>query len=45
MDKRALLVGINYYGTNNKLNGCINDVENINNFLLKNGYIYTNQFF
>jgi hypothetical protein len=27
--KRALLVGINYIGTENALNGCINDVENM----------------
>ncbi|KAI7903393.1 peptidase C14, caspase domain-containing protein [Cokeromyces recurvatus] len=32
--KRALLVGINYTGTNNELNGCINDVENIKNFII-----------
>lgn len=27
--KRALLIGINYIGTNNRLNGCIKDVQNI----------------
>jgi hypothetical protein len=27
--KRALLVGINYIGTENALNGCINDVKNM----------------
>ncbi|RCH83321.1 Ca(2+)-dependent cysteine protease [Rhizopus azygosporus] len=31
--KRALLIGINYVGTKNELNGCINDVQNIKNFL------------
>ncbi|ORE07855.1 hypothetical protein BCV72DRAFT_204681, partial [Rhizopus microsporus var. microsporus] len=31
--KKALLIGINYFGTNHELNGCINDVENIENFL------------
>ena len=37
--KRAFLCGINYIGTNSSLNGCINDITNINNFLVKNcGY-------
>lgn len=27
--KKALLVGINYIGTNNELNGCINDILNM----------------
>lgn len=37
--KKALLVGINYIGTNNKLNGCINDVHNMCSFLINNfGY-------
>ena len=31
--KNALLVGINYKGTNYQLNGCINDVTNMSNFL------------
>ncbi|KAI8077364.1 caspase domain-containing protein [Gilbertella persicaria] len=31
--KRALLIGINYTGTNNELGGCINDVANIKQFL------------
>jgi metacaspase-1 len=31
--KRALLIGINYIGTNNELNGCIKDIQNINNIL------------
>lgn len=38
MSKRALLVGINYTGTSSALNGCINDVDNIKGYLLKNGY-------
>lgn len=38
--KRALLIGINYFGTNNELNGCIKDVQNINN-LLVSLYNYT----
>jgi hypothetical protein len=31
--KNALLVGINYKGTNYQLNGCINDVTNMSEFL------------
>ena len=31
--KYALLIGINYVGTQNELNGCINDVNNIGEFL------------
>ena len=33
--KRALLIGINYTGTSNKLNGCINDITNMKALLLK----------
>ena len=36
--KRALLVGINYRGQSGELHGCINDIKNIRNILLKNGY-------
>jgi len=36
--KRALLIGINYRGTSSELNGCINDVNNVKEFLLKKGY-------
>lgn len=31
--KKALLVGINYIGTNNQLNGCINDILNVQRIL------------
>ena len=31
--RRALLVGINYIGTPNKLYGCINDINNIGSYL------------
>ena len=31
--RRALLIGCNYAGTNSQLNGCINDINNIHNFL------------
>lgn len=34
--KRALLIGINYTGTQDALNGCVNDISNINKFLLEN---------
>ena len=37
--KRAFLCGINYTGTDAELNGCVNDIANINNFLVqKCGY-------
>jgi len=36
--KRALLVGINYIGTSYRLNGCINDVINVEAFLKTLGY-------
>ncbi|KAI9480295.1 MAG: caspase domain-containing protein [Benjaminiella poitrasii] len=32
--KRALLIGINYFGTSAELKGCINDVHNMKNFLI-----------
>ncbi|RCH94251.1 Ca(2+)-dependent cysteine protease [Rhizopus azygosporus] len=34
--KRALLIGINYFGSPNQLNGCINDVKNLKEFLTSN---------
>lgn len=36
--KKALLVGINYRGTGSELNGCINDVNAVKQYLLKSGY-------
>jgi metacaspase-1 len=39
--KLALLIGINYIGTDDELRGCINDVYNMKK-LLKNKYNYTN---
>ena len=33
MSKIALLIGINYFGTTSELNGCINDVNTMNNYL------------
>ncbi len=37
--KKCLLIGINYTGTANQLNGCINDSENLKKFLIKNKYM------
>lgn len=36
--KKALLVGINYLGSQNQLNGCINDVNNVERFLVSHGF-------
>jgi len=36
--KRALLVGINYDGTESQLSGCINDAANMKEFLESKGY-------
>lgn len=35
---RALLIGINYFGSKGQLNGCINDVMMIKNYLISQGY-------
>ena len=36
--KKALLIGINYTGTSNQLNGCINDVNDVGDFLRDKGF-------
>ncbi|KAG7660510.1 casA [[Candida] subhashii] len=36
--KKALFVGINYIGTKQELKGCINDCENVKQFLLTQGF-------
>ncbi|RLV89843.1 Metacaspase-1 [Spathaspora sp. JA1] len=36
--KKALLVGINYIGTKQQLNGCINDCNNVKQYLLTQGF-------
>lgn len=41
--KRCLLIGINYRGTPAELNGCINDSENIKQFLITNNYFNENE--
>ncbi|KAK6456705.1 caspase domain-containing protein [Scheffersomyces xylosifermentans] len=33
--KKALLVGINYFGSQNELRGCVNDVKNMSSFLVE----------
>lgn len=35
---KALLIGCNYIGTTNELNGCINDANNIKDFLISIGF-------
>ncbi|KAG6001210.1 hypothetical protein E4U54_001139 [Claviceps lovelessii] len=38
-NRKALLIGINYFGQKGELRGCINDVKNVSNFLIsKYGY-------
>jgi hypothetical protein len=37
-NKKALLIGINYIGTTNELNGCINDINCIKDRIAKNGF-------
>lgn len=36
--KRAVVIGINYTGTNVSLSGCINDANHMRSFLSSNGY-------
>ncbi|CDR88122.1 probable MCA1-Metacaspase [Sporisorium scitamineum] len=36
--RKALLIGINYFGQSGELRGCINDVRNVQNFLRQRGY-------
>ena len=41
--KKALLIGINYTGQSAQLNGCVNDINNVQNLLIKNwGYQQSN---
>jgi hypothetical protein len=41
-NKKALLVGINYIGTDNELYGCINDVNSIKEKIISNGFLNNN---
>lgn len=36
--KKALLIGINYFGQRGELNGCINDVRNVKNLIMGRGF-------
>lgn len=36
--RKALLIGINYFGQSSELRGCINDVKNVKQFLTRHGY-------
>jgi metacaspase-1 len=36
--RKALLIGINYIGSQHQLEGCINDVQNVAGFLVSRGY-------
>ena len=40
-NKKSLFIGINYFGTNAELRGCINDVDNIKEFVVKNFHFPT----
>lgn len=40
-NKKALLIGINYIGTSNELNGCINDVMSVKERLTQSGFSIT----
>lgn len=42
VQKKALLVGINYHGTSSELKGCINDVFRVKAMLLTKGYLAEN---
>jgi hypothetical protein len=33
--RKALLIGINYFGSKHQLNGCINDAMNIRDYLVR----------
>jgi hypothetical protein len=41
--KRGLMIGINYIGQNNELNGCINDSKNLTNFMIKKKFFKQNE--
>lgn len=36
--RKALLIGINYFGSGHQLEGCIDDVRNVQEFLLSRNY-------
>jgi hypothetical protein len=42
VNKKALLIGINYTGTSNQLQGCINDTNSIKDLIVKKGFSNVN---
>jgi metacaspase-1 len=36
--RKSLLIGINYIGSQNQLEGCIDDVQNMRAFLISRGF-------
>lgn len=44
IEKKCLLIGINYTGTKHQLNGCINDSKNLKQFLIENKYFEKKDF-
>jgi hypothetical protein len=36
--RKSLLIGINYIGSKNELEGCIDDVQNMRAFLISRGF-------
>lgn len=43
VQKKGLLIGINYTGTSNQLGGCINDTQNLKELLKKDKYFNENE--
>jgi hypothetical protein len=41
--RKALLIGINYFGTKHQLNGCINDATNMRDYLVQERGFSPNQ--
>ena len=41
--KKALIIGINYFGTEHELQGCINDAMNVKHFLVNDRGFYDSQ--
>ena len=37
--KKSLLIGINYFGQDGQLNGCINDVANVKKLIMSRGFL------
>ena len=41
-NKKALLIGINYFGQSGELRGCVNDVNNIKQLIMSRGFRESN---